>query len=106
MNLCPKSLRYPNFLSKVQSTLNLIEVTTEGRVQRKITFEPLCRLEYAFNFSDNSKQFGFVTYCIPVSLGKFRIIILFARNFAKTLYRLKPRWWNHISDRNLDTSSF
>lgn len=88
-------------LEIVQSTPNLIEVTTVERMQRTITFEPPCRLEYTFSFSDNSKQFGFVSYCIPVSLGKSRIIILFARNFGKTLYRLKPRWWDHITDRNL-----
>lgn len=84
-----------------QSTANLIEVTTFGRVQRKITFEPPCRLEYTFSFSDSSKQFGFVSYCIPVSPGKSRIIILFARNFATKLFRLQPRWWEHINDRNL-----
>ena len=74
---------------------------TEGRLQRTITFEPPCRLEYTLSIGDGSKQFGFVSYCIPVSPGKSRIIILFARNFAKTLFRLKPRWWDHISDRNL-----
>ena len=84
----------------VQSSLNLIEATTEGRLQRTITFEPPCRLEYTFNLGDDSKQFGFVTYCIPVSPGKSRIVIQFARN-AKTLYRLTPRWWDHISERNL-----
>ncbi|MBU7585518.1 MAG: Rieske 2Fe-2S domain-containing protein [Nostoc sp. TH1S01] len=84
-----------------QSTADLIEVTTVGRVQRKITFEPPCRLEYTFSFGDSSKEFGFVSYCIPVSPGKSRIIILFARNFGKTLFRLQPRWWEHISDRNL-----
>ncbi|MCC5659220.1 Rieske 2Fe-2S domain-containing protein [Nostoc sp. XA010] len=84
-----------------QSTADLIEVTTFGRVQRKIIFEPPCRLEYTFSFSDSSKQFGFVSYCIPVAPGKSRIIILFARNFATTLFRLQPRWWEHIKDRNL-----
>ena len=84
----------------MQSTPNLIEATTVGRLQRTITFEPPCRLEYAFSFGDDSKQFGFVSYCIPVSPGKSRIVILFARN-AKTLYRLKPRWWDHLCDRNL-----
>lgn len=85
----------------VQSTANLIEATTEGRLQRTITLEPPCRLEYAFSVGDDSKRFGFVTYCIPVSPGKSRIVILFARNFAKRLYRLTPRWWDHIKERNL-----
>lgn len=79
----------------------MIEATTSGRLQRTITFEPPCRLEYAFSFADNSKQFGFVSYCIPVSPGKSRIVIQFARNFGKTLYRLTPRWWDHLSDRNM-----
>lgn len=90
----------------VQSSLNLIEATTVGRLQRTITFEPPCRLEYTFNFGDDSKQFGFVSYCIPVSPGKSRIVIQFARNFAKTLYHLTPRWWDHISERNLVIQQF
>ncbi|MBH8552728.1 Rieske 2Fe-2S domain-containing protein [Nostocaceae cyanobacterium CENA357] len=88
-------------LKIVQSTPNLIEATTEEGLQRTITFEPPCRLEYAINFGDGSKQLGLVTYCIPVSPGKSRIVAHFTRNFAKTLHHLTPRWWDHISDRNL-----
>lgn len=85
----------------VQSTPNWIEVATVGPFQRKITFEPPCCLEYAFSSGDDSKRFGLITYCIPVSPGKSRIVILFARNFGKTLDRLQPRWWDRISNRNL-----
>ncbi|KAF3884900.1 MULTISPECIES: aromatic ring-hydroxylating dioxygenase subunit alpha [Nostocales] len=88
-------------LEIVRSTPDLIEATTKGSSQRTITFEPPCRLEYAFSFGNNGKRFGFVSYCIPVCPGKSRIIIQFARNFGKTLYRLKPRWWDHISERHL-----
>ncbi|MBD2446831.1 Rieske 2Fe-2S domain-containing protein [Nostoc sp. FACHB-152] len=84
----------------VQSTPNLIEAETVGRFQTTITFEPPCRLEYAIKFGNAEKQVGLVTYCLPVSPGKSRIIAQFPRNFAKTLHRLIPRWWNHLIERN------
>ncbi|MHC5831415.1 MAG: PaO family protein, partial [Nostoc sp.] len=84
----------------VQSTPNLIEAATVGSFERTITFEPPCRFEYAIKFGNSEKQFGIVTYCIPVSPGKCRIVAQFPRNFAKTLHRLRPRWWDHISERN------
>ncbi|MFB2767726.1 Rieske 2Fe-2S domain-containing protein [Pelatocladus sp. BLCC-F211] len=84
----------------LQSTANLIEAGTIGRFQTTITFEPPCRLEYAIKFGDAGKQIGLVTYCMPVSPGKSRIVAQFPRNFAKTVHRLIPRWWNHVSERN------
>lgn len=84
----------------VQSTPKLIEVATIGSYQTTITFEPPCRLEYTIKFGNQGKQLGLVTYCIPISPGKSRIIGQFPRNFAKTLYRLQPRWWDHIQNRN------
>lgn len=84
-----------------QSTPNLIEATTPGRFNTKITFEPPCHLEYAISFGDKGQQLGLVTYCIPVAPGKSRIVAQFPRNFAKTVYQLTPRWWDHINNRNL-----
>ncbi|BAZ68466.1 MAG: Rieske 2Fe-2S domain-containing protein [Pelatocladus maniniholoensis HA4357-MV3] len=84
----------------LQSTANLIEAATIGRFQTTITFEAPCRLEYAIKFGDAGKQIGLVTYCVPVSPGKSRIVAQFPRNFAKTVHRLIPRWWDHISERN------
>lgn len=84
----------------VQSTPNLIEVIVHRRIGGTITFEPPCRLEYALKLGDDSKRLGLVTYCVPVSPGKSRIVAQFPRNFAKTLHRLIPRWWNHIIERN------
>ena len=84
----------------VQSTPNLIEATIGTDLQRTITFEPPCRLEYAFSFNDGSKLFGLITYCIPVSPGKSRIIAYSTRNLGKTLHHLTPRWWDHLSQRN------
>ncbi|HEY9632745.1 MAG TPA: Rieske 2Fe-2S domain-containing protein [Coleofasciculaceae cyanobacterium] len=84
----------------VQSTPNLIEATTVGRFRTTITFEPPCHLEYAISFGNEGQQIGLVTYCIPVAPGKSRIVAQFPRNFAKTLYRLTPRWWEHIKTRN------
>ncbi|AFY49176.1 Rieske (2Fe-2S) domain-containing protein [Nostoc sp. PCC 7524] len=87
-------------ISIVQSTANLIEAVTTGGFQTKITFEPPCRLEYAISFGDAGKQVGLITYCIPVAPGKSRIVAQFTRNFAKTLHRFIPRWWDHITNRN------
>ncbi|PAX51597.1 aromatic ring-hydroxylating dioxygenase subunit alpha [Brunnivagina elsteri] len=84
-----------------QSTPNLIEATIERYLKSTITFEPPCRLEYAIQFGNSGKQLGLVTYCIPISPGKSRIVAQFPRNFAKTLHRFTPRWWSHITERNL-----
>ncbi|MBD2251423.1 Rieske 2Fe-2S domain-containing protein [Nostoc parmelioides] len=84
-----------------QSTPGLIEAVADGRFKAKITFEPPCRLEYAISIGDDGKKVGLVTYCLPVSPGKSRIVAQFPRNFAKTLYRLTPRWWDHVKTRNL-----
>ncbi len=85
----------------VQSTRNLIEAKIEGRLKRTITFEPPCRLEYAISFGDQGQQIGLVTYCLPVSPGKSRIVAQFPQNFALRLHHLTPRWWTHIKIRNL-----
>jgi phenylpropionate dioxygenase-like ring-hydroxylating dioxygenase large terminal subunit len=91
----------PITLNVVESTASLIEVSTSGNFSTKITFEPPCRLEYTISLGDSDKKLGLVTYCIPVSPGKSRIVAQFPRNFAKTLHRLTPRWWDHINNRNL-----
>jgi hypothetical protein len=80
--------------------LVLISANVPGRLAGTMAFEPPCRLEYAIKFGDGSKQVGLVTYCVPVSPGKSRIVAQFPRNFAKSLHRLTPRWWDHISVRN------
>lgn len=85
----------------VESTSKIIEVTTAGRFKTTITFEPPCRLEYDINFGDSEKKMGLVTYCIPVSPGKSRIVAQFPRNFATSMHKLTPRWWTHIKTRNL-----
>jgi phenylpropionate dioxygenase-like ring-hydroxylating dioxygenase large terminal subunit len=95
-----RSTAKPISMKIVQSTPKLIEVEMSGRFQTTINFEPPCRLEYAIKLGNGEKQLGLVTYCLPVSPGKSRIVAQFPRNFAKTLYHLKPRWWDHISERN------
>jgi phenylpropionate dioxygenase-like ring-hydroxylating dioxygenase large terminal subunit len=87
----------PIALEIVESTPNLIETATS---RGSITFEPPCRLEYVIKFDEAGQQIGLVTYCIPVAPGKSRIVAQFPRNFAKTLHRLMPRWWDHINNRN------
>jgi phenylpropionate dioxygenase-like ring-hydroxylating dioxygenase large terminal subunit len=88
-------------LQVVQSTPSLIEVSTTGSFHTTITFEPPCRLEYAISIGNSEKKLGLITYCIPVSPGKSRIVAQFSRNFAKQFHRLIPRWWDHINNRNL-----
>ena len=53
------------------------------------------------SFGDKGKQFGLITYCVPIMPGKCRIMALFSRNFAKSLNKIIPRWWEHIKVRNL-----
>lgn len=83
----------------VESTQNRIEAKTEGGFETHITFTPPCHLEYAISFGNN-RQVGLVTYCIPVSPGKSRIVAQFPRNFAQQLHNWTPRWWNHLFVRN------
>jgi phenylpropionate dioxygenase-like ring-hydroxylating dioxygenase large terminal subunit len=85
----------------VQSTANLIEVSITRGLPTTITFEPPCRLEYSITIGGTRKKLGLIVYCVPVSPGKSRIVALFARNFAKTLHHLTPRWWDHITNRNV-----
>ncbi|NES91620.1 MULTISPECIES: Rieske 2Fe-2S domain-containing protein [Okeania] len=91
----------PIVMEIVESTIDLIEVSSPGNLPTKITFEPPCRLEYEISIGGSGKKIGLVTYCLPVSPGKSRIVAQFPRNFAKTIHRLTPRWWEHIKTRNL-----
>lgn len=84
----------------VQSTPDLIQAKADGIVKSTITFEPPCRLEYAINLGNSEKKLGLITYCIPVSPGKSRIVAQFSRNFAQGFNRFIPRWWDHITNRN------
>ena len=87
-------------LTITQSTVDLIEATTDVPFKTTITFEPPCRLEYTIAFSQE-KQVGLITYCIPTTPGRSRIVAQFSRNFAQSLNRFIPRWWDHIQNRNL-----
>lgn len=82
-----------------ESTRALIVAKMKRGLATTITFEPPCRLEYAISFGEN-KQLGLITYCIPVSPGKSRLVAQFARNFAKGTNGIIPRWWNHVKVRN------
>jgi phenylpropionate dioxygenase-like ring-hydroxylating dioxygenase large terminal subunit len=88
-------------LKIIKSTASLIEAESQKPLKTTITFEPPCRLEYAISLGGGGKQVGLVTYCLPVSPGKSRIVAQFPRNFAKTLHYITPRWWEHIKTRNL-----
>ncbi|NES64885.1 MAG: Rieske 2Fe-2S domain-containing protein [Okeania sp. SIO2D1] len=88
----------PIVMEIVQSTINLIEIFyfSNGNNLVKINFEPPCRLEYLVSIGDTEKKLGLILYCLPVSPGKSRIVVQYSRNFAKTIHRLTPRWWNHL----------
>lgn len=87
-------------LQIVTSTMDLIQAEVDQPFQTKITFQPPCRLEYEISFSSGDKQIGLITYCLPVSPGKSRIVAQFSRNFAQGLNKIIPRWWDHIKNRN------
>ena len=83
----------------VESSQTRIEAKIEQGLATQITFSPPCLLEYAINLGQE-RQLGLVTYCIPTTPGKCRIVAQFPRNFAKRLNDWIPRWWNHINERN------
>lgn len=83
----------------LKSTPALIEVQTTGAFSTQIIFQPPCRLEYQFSLGEG-RQAGMVTYCIPTAPGRSRIVALFARNFAKGLQQVIPRWLEHMKNRN------
>ena len=87
-------------LNIVRSTMDVIEAQVDKPFETTITFEPPCRLEYDISFSGGEKKIGLVTYCLPVSPGKSRIVAQFPRNFAQRLNSIVPRWWDHIQNRN------
>ena len=96
-----RDLAQPIPLNIVRSTIDIIEAEFDKPFKTTITFEPPCRLEYGITFGDGSKQWGLVTYCLPVNPGKSRIVAQFPRNFATKLQYLTPRWWDHLQNRNL-----
>ncbi|MFP4338133.1 MAG: Rieske 2Fe-2S domain-containing protein [Halothece sp.] len=83
----------------LQSDKNCIQAEVDRGVKSTITFTPPCHLEYEIEIGSNRKL-GLITYCLPVSGGRSRIIAQFSRNFAKRAHYLIPRWWEHIQTRN------
>ena len=90
----------PLAIEVTESNRDFIEAKIRRGLATTITFEPPCRLEYAVSFGEK-KQLGLITYCVPVSPGKSRVVAQFARNFAIKSHRIIPRWWNHVKVRNL-----
>jgi len=87
-------------LNIVRSTIDALEAQVDQPFKTKIIFEPPCHLEYEIYLPGGDKQIGLVTYCLPVSPGKSRIVAQFPRNFAQKLNSIVPRWWDHIQNRN------
>ena len=87
-------------LQILRSTMDVIEAEVDKPFKTTITFEPPCHLEYDIVLPGGDKQIGLVTYCLPVSPGKSRIVAQFPRNFAQRLNSIVPRWWDHVQNRN------
>ena len=87
-------------LNIVRSTMDMIRAEVDKPFKTTITFEPPCHLEYDIFLPGGDKQIGLVTYCLPVSPGKSRLVAQFPRNFAQKLHAVTPRWWEHIQERN------
>lgn len=90
----------PMVLKITKSTPELIQAYSSGNFQTTITFQPPCRLEYEIKIGNTDKQLGLVTYCLPISPGKCRIVAQFPRNFAQQLQHFITRWWTHVKTRN------
>jgi phenylpropionate dioxygenase-like ring-hydroxylating dioxygenase large terminal subunit len=66
----------------------------------RITFIPPCHLEYRFRLA-GGRRMGLVSYCLPLGPGRSRIVAQFPRDFGhRGRLGSKPRWWDHISNRN------
>ena len=87
-------------LQIVRSTMDIIKAEVDKPFKTTITFEPPCHLEYDIFLPGGDKQIGLITYCLPVSPGKSRIVAQFPRNFAQRLNSIVPRWWDHVQNRN------
>ena len=92
---------HPLPIEIVTSSAELIEAQTTGKFNTKITFQPPTLLEYTITFGNEGKQLGLITYCVPIMPGKCRMVAQFARNFATSFQKITPRWWEHITTRNL-----
>ena len=82
-----------------ESNATSINAEVRSGFPTKITFKAPCLVEYEITFGPD-KQMGLVTYCVPVTPGQSRLIVLFPRNFATGMSRFIPRWWEHSKLRN------
>ncbi len=82
-----------------ESRIDYIAGKITSGFKTSITFQAPCLVEYEIPLG-TEKQVGLVTYCVPISPGKSRLIVLFPRNFAKQIGWLMPRWWEHLTLRN------
>ncbi|MEB3331007.1 MAG: Rieske 2Fe-2S domain-containing protein [Synechococcaceae cyanobacterium] len=65
----------------------------------RIVFRPPCLLEYQFSFP-GPRRMGLITYCLPVAPGRSRVVALFSRDWTPGWREWRPRWWDHLSNRN------
>lgn len=49
-----------------------------------------------FGTEGSKRQISTAFFCVPTVPGKSRVFFAFPRNFAKTVFYLSPRWWNHL----------
>lgn len=64
-----------------------------------IVFQPPALLEYRFTFP-GGRRMGLITYGLPVAPGRCRLVALFSRDWASPWWQWRPRWWDHLFNRN------
>ena len=94
-----RSMAKPLTFEITDTTPTQINAKITAGFPTNITVKLPCLVEYEIPLGPE-KQVGLVTYCVPVSPGKSRLIVLFPRNFAKKVGGLIPRWWEHLTLRH------
>jgi phenylpropionate dioxygenase-like ring-hydroxylating dioxygenase large terminal subunit len=86
----------------VSETRELVEAEVAGEafaITTRVAFQPPCLLEYRFTFP-GKRRMGLITYCLPVAPGRSRLVALFSRDWAFPWWMRRPRWWDHLTNRN------
>jgi phenylpropionate dioxygenase-like ring-hydroxylating dioxygenase large terminal subunit len=80
----------------------LLEAEVAGRaiaIHTRVAFQPPCLLEYRFQLP-GQRRMGLITYCLPVAPGRSRLVALFSHDWTVPLRMRRPRWWDHLTNRN------
>jgi len=89
-------------LRMLRESQELLEAEIPSRAiasATRVAFRPPCLLEYRFALP-GQRRMGLITYCLPVAPGRSRVVALFSRDWTDPWWRWRPRWWDHITNRN------